>query len=72
LYGDDFIILYSKAMNADVPYMAFPAMAEARTLVFPKKSVLGEALSTVSGFKVAYSDDVGLVLIREDETAAGN
>jgi hypothetical protein len=72
LYGDDFIILYSKAMNADVTYMAFPAMAEARTLVFPKKSVLGEALSTVAGFKVAYSDDVGLVLTREDETAAGN
>jgi hypothetical protein len=70
LYGDDFIILYSKAMNADVPYTAFPAMAEARTLVFPKKSVLGEALSTVAGFKVAYSDDVGLVLTREDDAVA--
>ena len=70
LYGDDFIILYSKAMNADVPYTAFPAMAEARTLVFPKKSILGEALSTVAGFKVAYSDDVGLVLTRKDEAEA--
>lgn len=70
LYGDAFIILYSKAMNADVPYTAFPAMAEARTLVFPKKSILGEALSTVAGFKVAYSDEVGLVLTREDDAVA--
>jgi hypothetical protein len=70
LYGDDSIILYSKAMNADVPYTAFPAMADARTLVFPKSSVLGEALSTVAGFKVAYSDDVGLVLTREDDAVA--
>jgi hypothetical protein len=70
LYGDDFIILYSKAMNADVPYTAFPAMAKARTLVFPKTSVLGEALSTVAGFKLAYSDDVGIVLTRDDDAVA--
>jgi hypothetical protein len=70
LYGDDFIVLYSKAMNADVPYTAFPAMAGARTLLFPKNSILGEALSTLPRFKVAYRDDVGLVLTREDETEA--
>ncbi|HVO61537.1 MAG TPA: hypothetical protein VMT53_11415, partial [Terriglobales bacterium] len=70
LYGDDFIILYSKTMNADVAFTAFPAMASARTLVFAKTSVLGEALTNVAGFKVAYSDDVGLVLIRDEDPVA--
>jgi hypothetical protein len=66
LYGDDFMIQYSKAMNADVPYSAFPAMKQARTLLLPAKSLMGQALRTVSGFKVEYSDNIAVVLIKQE------
>ena len=66
LYPDDFVIQYAKAMNAEVRYTDFPAMANARTLIFPKTSLMGQALSTVSSYTVAYSDNVALVLVRRD------
>ena len=64
LYSDDAIIRYSKVMNADFPYTADPALARARTMLFPRHSLLGESLSGVPSFQVAYSDDVAVVLIR--------
>jgi len=64
LYDDDLVIQYSKAMNADVPYTAYPAMAQASTLLLQKNSLMGEALSTLPAFRVAYSDGVAVVLIR--------
>jgi hypothetical protein len=64
LYSDDVIIRYSKVMNADLPYLADPALAGARTILFPRHSLMGEALSNVPAFQVAYSDDVAVVLIR--------
>jgi len=63
LYDDDFII-YFKAMNADLPYMAYPALAHARTLLLQRNSLMGEALSTLPAFGVAYSDSVAVVLTR--------
>jgi hypothetical protein len=65
LYDDEFVTQYSKAMNADVPYTAFPAMANAQTLVLQKKSLMGQALVNVPAFHVAYSDDVAVVLTRQ-------
>jgi hypothetical protein len=65
LYDDDFVAQYSKSMNADVPYTAFPAMANAQTLVLQKKSLMGQALVNVPAFHVAYSDDVAVVLTRQ-------
>jgi hypothetical protein len=65
LYGDDFVVQYSKLMNADIPYKAFPPANEGRTLLLQHDSIIGEAMSTIPGFKVAYSDDVALVLTKE-------
>jgi len=66
LYPDEFVIQYAKAMNAELRYTDFPAMANARTLVFSKTSLMGQALSTVSSYTVAYSDNVAVVLVRKD------
>lgn len=66
LYPDDFVIQYAKAINADVRYTDFPAMANARTLVLPKSSLMGQALSTVPTYAVAYSDNVAAVLVRKE------
>lgn len=70
LYGDDFVIEYSKVMNADARYTDFPAMANARTIVLPASAIMAQALRTLPPFKVAYSDGVAVVLTRnpEDET----
>lgn len=65
LYGDEFNIQYANVMNADVHFSTFPAMNQAATLLLQKDSLLGKALPTVPGFKVAYSDDVAVVLLRE-------
>ena len=66
LYGDDFVIQYSKMMNADVPYKAFPAANDARTWLLQRNSVMSEAMSTLPGFKVEYRDDVAVVLTKEE------
>lgn len=66
LYGDDYVVEYSKVMNADVRYTDFPAMANARTIVLPASAIMAQALKTLPGFKVAYSDSVALVLTRDD------
>ena len=65
LYGDDYIVEYSKVMNANVRYTEFPALAEARTILLPKTAIMAEALSSVPTFKVAYRDEIALVLTRE-------
>ncbi|MFI5118525.1 MAG: hypothetical protein ACHP8B_17690 [Terriglobales bacterium] len=64
LYDDDFIVQYSKVMNANVPYTAYPVLAQAGTLLLQRKSLMGEALSTLPAFRVAYSDSVAVVLTR--------
>jgi hypothetical protein len=64
LYGDDVIIQYSKVMNADLPYKADPALADAQTILLRRDSLMGQALRTVPEFKVAYSDQVAVVLVK--------
>jgi hypothetical protein len=64
LYGDDFMIQYSKVMNADLPYTAYPPLNQAATILLQRNSLMDEALSTVPAFKVAYSDNVAVVLMR--------
>ncbi|MGA2962366.1 MAG: hypothetical protein ABSD96_11890 [Candidatus Korobacteraceae bacterium] len=65
LYGDDFMIQYSKVMNADLPYTAYPPLAQAATILLQRNSLMDEALRTVPAFKVAYSDNVAVVLMRK-------
>jgi hypothetical protein len=64
LYDDDFVVQYFKAMNADMRYQAYPAMAQAGTLLLPQNSPMGQALRTLPAFQVAYSDRVSVVLIK--------
>jgi hypothetical protein len=68
LYGDDAVVGYSKVMNADARYTDFTPMAQAQTLLLQKKSVMGEALMDVQGFKVEYSDDVSVILTKSGES----
>ncbi len=63
LYGDDFVIQYSKAMNAEIRYTDFPAMANARTILLPRSAIMAQALGTLPGYKIAYSDNVATVLV---------
>ncbi len=64
LYGADSVTQYSKVMNADLPYTAYPPLAQAETLLLRRDSVMGEALGSVPAFRVAYSDSVAVVLTR--------
>jgi len=64
LYGEEIITSYSKAMNADIPYTAYPAMSGAQTILLPKNAIMAGALSSLPVFKVAYSDNLSVVLIR--------
>jgi hypothetical protein len=65
LYGDDFNIQYAKVMNAEAHYSTFAPLNQAGTILLEKNSLMGTALATVPGFKVAYSDNVAVVLVRE-------
>lgn len=65
LYGDDLNIQYAKVMNADAHFSTFPPLNQAGTLLLEKNSLMGVALATVPGFTVAYSDNVAVVLVRE-------
>lgn len=66
LYGDEVIIQYFRVMNADEPYIAFPEMAQAKTLLLQKKSIMADAMSTVPSYRIAYSDDVSMVLSKRE------
>jgi hypothetical protein len=65
LYPEEEEVGYFKAMKADLPYQAFPPMKLARTLLFDKIGVMGDALKDVAGFRVAYEDDISIVLLQE-------
>ena len=66
LYGGDTVAEYSKIMNADAPYTEYPAVAAAQTILLPKNAIMAAGLSSVPIFKVAYSDDVAIVLTRRN------
>jgi hypothetical protein len=70
LYEDDFVIRYSKVMNAELPFTADPRFLQARTILLPRDSVMGEALSSMASFKVVYADRVAVVLVKHSESGA--
>jgi hypothetical protein len=55
-------------MNADIPYTEYAAVSGAQTILLPKRAIMAGALSSLPIFKVAYSDDLAVVLSRN----AGN
>src|SRR5579859_240449 len=68
LYGAEVIAEYSKMMNADIPYTEYAAVSGAQTILLPKRAIMAGALSSLPIFKVAYCDDLAVVLSRN----AGN
>ena len=64
LYGPDVISEYSKMMNADVPYTEYAAVSGAQTILLPKRAIMAGALSSLPIFRVAYSDEIAIVLSR--------
>jgi hypothetical protein len=65
LYGPDSNIQYAKVMNAEAHYSTYPPLNDAGTILLEKKSVIGQAFANVPAFRVAYSDNVALVLVRD-------
>jgi hypothetical protein len=66
LYGGDAFLRYFKVMNAELPPTEEPALAHARTLVLPRRSLMADAFSTLPPFEVAYRDDVAVVLLKPE------
>ena len=65
LYPEELESDYFKVMKVDVPYQTLSAMKEARTILLPKTNVLAGGLKDVAGFRVAYEDDVAIVLLHD-------
>jgi len=64
LYGDDFVVQYSKAMSAEVRYTDFAPMASAQTILLPRTAIMAGALGTLPGYKTVYTDDVAVVIAK--------
>ena len=64
LYGDDDLVRYFKAIDAESTPAEYPALADARTLILPRHSLMGQALSNIAAFRVLYQDDVAVILTR--------
>ena len=64
LYGADEIAKYFTMMNADVPYTEYAAVSGAKTILLPKRAIMAGALSSLPIFRVAYSDELAIVLSR--------
>ncbi len=65
LYGSDFNAHYAKAMNFEEHYSTFAPLSEASLILLEKNSHMAIALESVPAYKTAYSDDVAVVLVRD-------
>jgi len=66
LYGDDFLVQYSKAMSAEIRYTDFGPMAIAQTFLLPHTAIMAGALGSLPGYRVAYQDSVATVIKKEN------
>ena len=64
LYGEEIDARYFKVTTAEIPLDADPSFANARTILLSKDSPMAVALSAVPQFRVAYQDDVAMVLLQ--------
>jgi hypothetical protein len=62
LYGGDFFVQYSQMMNAGIRYTEFAPIANAQTIVLPRTAIMAQALGSLPGYKVVYSDEVAVVV----------
>ncbi len=65
LYGPDFNVHYAKVMNFEEHYSTFSPLNEARVILLENNSHMAVALASVPGYKTAYSDNVAVVLVRD-------
>jgi hypothetical protein len=64
MYGSDLNELHFKVINGLQPLDADPAFTGANTFLLERNSALVEALRSIPGYEVRYSDDVSVVLSR--------
>lgn len=64
LYGDEIDVPYFKLMQAEIPLQSHLGFAQAQTILLEANSPLGQALSTLPSFRVAYKDEHAVVLVR--------
>ena len=64
LYGEEINSRHFKLIIAEIPLNADPSFANARTVLLPRNSPMAIALSGLPQFKVAYQDDVAMVLLQ--------
>ncbi len=65
LYGADFNAHYAKVMNFEEHHSTFPPLNDANVILLEKNSQMATALESVPGYKTAYSDNVAVVLVRD-------
>lgn len=69
LYGDEITEGYFKVIAGGEQLEAYPALADAQTLLLPKQSGMVKALTTLpaltSQYRLAYSDDLAAVFTRQ-------
>lgn len=65
LYGPELNAQYVKAMNFEAHYSTFAPLNQAGTILLEKNSTMAKALATVPAFRTVYSDNVAVVLVRE-------
>jgi hypothetical protein len=66
LYGDKINDRYFALINAEIPLNTDPVFLSAQTILLPASSPMAEALATIPDFKVAYRDDLAIVLVRQN------
>jgi hypothetical protein len=64
LYGAAAITEYSRMMNAQLRYTEYSPVTGAQTILLPRRAVMAGALSSLPIFRIAYSDDLAVVLSR--------
>lgn len=64
MYGAEANELYFKVSNGLQPLNTDTAYVEANTMLLEKHSAVAEALPSISGFKIVYSDDMAVVAVR--------
>jgi len=64
LYGDEIDSRHFKVTTAEIPLDADPSFANARTILLSKASPMAVALGAVPQLKVAYQDDIAMVLLQ--------
>jgi hypothetical protein len=64
LYGDAINLPYFQATTAAIPLESYSGFTQAQTFLLEANSPMAVALSTLPGIRVAYKDDVAVVLVR--------